>query len=205
LFLESVLMTRRTERAEETRARILSAARSLFREHGFDATSAEQIASRAGVGKGTVFLHAGSKERLLVMVYQADLGFAVDRALASADVTAPLPQALAGVFGYCFQLYEEDTRLARELIREQSLLPVQDQALRSVTTRLLVGLEMLIHSRQRRDEVGSGVDAALAARTSFGIYNAVLLAWLGGWLPDPAARDAELLAALQLLWKGLAP
>lgn len=198
-------MASRAEKAEETRARVVSAARSLFREHGFAATTVDQVASRAGVGKGTVFLHAGSKERLLVMTYQVDLGFAVDRALGSADVNAPLPRALAGIFISFFRLYEEDVALAREFIREQAFLQVQDHALRTVTTRLMVGLEMMIHARQRRGEVAGEVDAARAARTAFGLYYAILMAWLGGWLPDAETRDAELLAALELLWRGLAP
>lgn len=44
-----------------TRAAILSAADSLFREHGFKATTIEDIADRAGIGKGTVYLYFSSK------------------------------------------------------------------------------------------------------------------------------------------------
>jgi AcrR family transcriptional regulator len=196
-------MAVRIDRSLETRARIISAARSLFREHGFGATTTDQIASRASVAKGTVFLHAGSKERLLLLVFEADLGYAVERALASVDVNAPLPRALAGVFGFFFQLYEEDVPLARQFVKEQAALQVGDAALMGITTRLLVGLEIVIQMRQRRGEVATDVDAAQAARTTFGLYYAVLLGWLGGWLPDAPSRDAELGASLDLLWRGL--
>jgi AcrR family transcriptional regulator len=196
-------MAARTERSEETRARILSAARGLFRELGFAATTAERIASRAGVAKGTVFLHGVSKERLLLLVYEADLSFAAERALASVDQNAPLPRALAGLFGFLFRLYEEDIPLARQLVREQVALQVADHARMGTATRVLVGLEIVIQVRQRRGEVAPWVDPPLAARTSFGLYHAALHGWLGGWLPDPAARDAELLAGLELLWRGL--
>jgi AcrR family transcriptional regulator len=198
-------MAARADRSIETRSRIVSAARSLFREHGFASTTTDQIASRAGVAKGTVFLHAGSKERLLLLVYEADLGYAVERALGSADVNASLPQALAGVFLSLFRLYEEDTALAREFVREQNGLRVGDAAVRAVTQRLLVGLEMMIQVRQRRGELEPGVEIARAARATYALYQSVLVGWLGGWLPDPSERDTELLGSLELLWRGLAP
>lgn len=194
---------RRAERADETRGRIVSAARSLFREHGFDATRTEQIASRAGVAKGTVFLHAGSKERLLLLVFETDLGYAVDRALASEDVTAPLPRALARVFEVFFRLYGEDVELARRFVKEQAVLQPGEHPLTRVTGRFMVGLESLIRVRQRRGEVAADVDGTAAARACFGLYYAVLLGWLGGWIPDPAARDRELTGALELFWRGL--
>jgi TetR/AcrR family transcriptional regulator, cholesterol catabolism regulator len=196
-------MAKRSERTEETRARVVSAARSLFREHGFSATRVDQIASRAGVAKGTVFLHAGSKERLLLMVYGADLAYAAERALAAVDLNAPLPRALGGLFSVFFRLYEEDVELARQFVKEQASLHTRDHQLRGITTRLLVGLEVVIQVRQRRGEVAADVDVPQAARTTFAVYHAVLLEWLGGWLPDPAARDAELSASLALLWRGL--
>lgn len=45
---------------------LLAAALSLFIEKGFDATRTEQIAERAGVSKGTLYLYFQSKEDLFV-------------------------------------------------------------------------------------------------------------------------------------------
>ena len=42
-----------------------------------------------------------------------------------------------------------------------------------------------------------------ARAACFGLYYAVLLGWLGGWLPDPESRDRELAASLDLFWRGL--
>lgn len=48
------------------RARILRAASELFEKHGYRKTSVEEIARRAEVAKGTVYLYFESKARLLV-------------------------------------------------------------------------------------------------------------------------------------------
>jgi AcrR family transcriptional regulator len=53
---------------EAKRARLLEAARSLFAEEGFEATSTAAIARRAGVSEGIVFHHFGSKHGLLAAV-----------------------------------------------------------------------------------------------------------------------------------------
>ncbi len=51
----------RTELARENRRAVLAAARELFAEQGYGATTIEQIAQRAGVSKPTVFNAVGNK------------------------------------------------------------------------------------------------------------------------------------------------
>ena len=52
-------------KSERTRLLIRDAAAACFRERGYDATTSAEIARRAGVAEGTVFLHHGSKAGLL--------------------------------------------------------------------------------------------------------------------------------------------
>jgi AcrR family transcriptional regulator len=63
--------TKRWQRRSEARpAEIVSAALDLFVEKGFAATTMEQIAARAGVTKGTVYLYFRSKEDLFRAVLE---------------------------------------------------------------------------------------------------------------------------------------
>ena len=55
---------RRTRRKEARPGELLEAALSLFVEKGFAATRVEEVAARAGVSKGTLFLYFPSKEEL---------------------------------------------------------------------------------------------------------------------------------------------
>lgn len=54
----------RATRKEATQARILRASMELFATRGFEGTSISAIASRAGVSRGAVFWHFGSKAAL---------------------------------------------------------------------------------------------------------------------------------------------
>ncbi len=52
---------------------LLDAALSLFVEKGFAATRAEEVAARAGVSKGTLFLYFASKEELFQAVVRENI------------------------------------------------------------------------------------------------------------------------------------
>lgn len=56
--------------AEETRRRLIEAARELFYLQGYEATSVAEILEKAGVHSGSLYHHFGSKERLLVEVLE---------------------------------------------------------------------------------------------------------------------------------------
>ena len=59
---------RRTRRKEARPGELLEAALALFVEKGFAATRVEEVAARAGVSKGTLFLYFASKEELFKAV-----------------------------------------------------------------------------------------------------------------------------------------
>lgn len=65
-------MTRRTqqERSETTVAALVAAARGLFANDGYAATSLDAVASTAGVTKGALYHHFAGKRELFRAVYE---------------------------------------------------------------------------------------------------------------------------------------
>jgi AcrR family transcriptional regulator len=63
----------RQRRKEARPQELLAAALALFGEKGFAATRAEEVAARAGVSKGTLYLYYPSKEELLKAVIRENL------------------------------------------------------------------------------------------------------------------------------------
>jgi TetR/AcrR family transcriptional regulator len=61
-------LPRRARRKEARPGELLDAALALFVEKGFAATRVEEVAARAGVSKGTLFLYFPSKEELFKAV-----------------------------------------------------------------------------------------------------------------------------------------
>lgn len=190
----------RQDRSVETRQRIVSAARELFRTHGFDATSVDTIARHAAVAKGTVFLHADSKERLLLLAFEAEWVETATQALEEVDPRQRLAEALHGVFARFFRMYERDVGLARRFVKELVVLPHEDNPLAPVTLDFIARLAELIARRQDAGELHPDVDPALAAQISFALYSGVLVGWLSGWIHDAATRDRMLAGSLRLHW-----
>jgi TetR/AcrR family acrAB operon transcriptional repressor len=60
--------TKKEALSEQSKARLMAAAARLFSEQGFKATSIEQIAQAAGISRGSIYWHFGSKAQLLLAV-----------------------------------------------------------------------------------------------------------------------------------------
>jgi len=74
----------RGAQAQYTREAVIAAAGRLFSEHGYAATSIEEIAAAAGVSRATVFTSVGGKAKLLKT--------ALDVAIVGDDEPIPLPE-----------------------------------------------------------------------------------------------------------------
>src|SRR6478752_2849002 len=95
--------------AARNREKVLQAARQAFAESGYG-VPLDEIASRAGVGPGTVYRHFPSKEALFEAVVTARIADLVSDARARADAADPGE----AFFGFL-------TRIAREAAAKRDL------------------------------------------------------------------------------------
>jgi len=90
----------RKAKADETRARVIAAARRLFAEKGFFATGTNEITQAAGLpSRGSLYHHFPNKELLFAAVLEqveADLGETVAAGISSGTWFGRLEQALDG-------------------------------------------------------------------------------------------------------------
>lgn len=87
---------RRERNKQEKLDRITAAAAELFAEHGIDDVTTQQVAERADIGAGTLFLYARSKSELLLLVQNSSYVDALARGIAAAaDVEDELEAVLA--------------------------------------------------------------------------------------------------------------
>jgi TetR/AcrR family transcriptional regulator len=71
--IASSVRAKRERRKEARPGELLAAALDLFLEKGFAATRVEEVAQRAGVSKGTLFLYFSSKEELFKAVVRENI------------------------------------------------------------------------------------------------------------------------------------
>ncbi|MDJ0456894.1 helix-turn-helix domain-containing protein [Arthrobacter sp. NQ7] len=94
--LASQPVSRRERNKQAKLDRITAAARELFAEHGIDEVTTQQIAEKADIGAGTLFLYAKSKGELLLLVQNSAYADALAKGkAAAAEISAPLEAVMA--------------------------------------------------------------------------------------------------------------
>jgi AcrR family transcriptional regulator len=78
---------------KERRLQLVDVGRRLFAEKGFEGTSVEEIAAKAGVSKPVVYEHFGGKEGLYAVVVDREIEVLLERMTDS--LTSRNPRQLA--------------------------------------------------------------------------------------------------------------
>jgi AcrR family transcriptional regulator len=147
----------RAERAAERRGAIIEAAMDEFIARGFAATRLDDVAKRAGVAKGTIYLHFKDKESMFEELIRTAIVPMVTRLWG----TPPQPGASVRdmVEGFAKTFIEEvaTTRrgdLVRLIVAEGPRFPeVADFYYREVVSRGLGGMRALIELGIARGEI----------------------------------------------------
>jgi AcrR family transcriptional regulator len=107
---------------ELTRGRIMEAALGLFDELGFDAVTMEDIAHRANLNRGTIYLHFNNKGQILRAIVDSLEGFAtLHDPLRKARSREEIDAACRQVFDY----WDEKIRMLWRHIRQASVVDAE--------------------------------------------------------------------------------
>ena len=186
---------RRERNKQEKRDRIIAAAKELFASKGFADTTTQEIAEKADIGTGTLFLYAKSKEDLLVMVFSGDMLEQAQNAFKHLPASASLLDKLMLIFGSMIEYHDQDKELTRPLLKEVSVRadgsPSEDLA--RLMRGIYKGIGDVIIAGQTAGDIRPAVDPLMAAEALFGIYYLSLLNWISG-----ASTKARLLKRLRV-------
>lgn len=182
-------------RSATTKDRLVAAAFELFEERGFEATTAEDIARRAGVGRTTFFRAFGSKDDVIFPEHDLLLGRIEERLAAATPATRAL--ALSEAARVVLRHYLDEGDLARARYRLVGSVP----ALRARETGGIVQYQRLFARRLRQwlSELPDGeLRADLLAADVVTAHNHVLRRWLRGQTDEPEQEfDQAMRVALE--------
>ncbi len=174
----------------DVRARIAAAARDLFTAQGYDSTTVETIAERAGVSRRTFFRHFPSKDDAIFPDHERIERAAAERLAALGEV--PPVRAVCAAVTLIFGTYTADPAVSVQryaLARAVPALKAREIAGASRYTRL--------YSRYLRERLGEGpgvrLYADVVAAAVVAAHNEVLREWLlggGEGEPGPALERA---------------
>ena len=146
----------RAERSAERRAAIVEAAMDEFIACGFAATRLDDVAKRAGVAKGTLYLHFKDKESMFEELIRTAIVPLIGRMQVSPPIGGSVRDAVEG-FAQAFIQEVASTRrgdIVRLIVAEGPRFPsIADFYYREVVSRGLAGMRALIELAVARGEI----------------------------------------------------
>jgi AcrR family transcriptional regulator len=182
---------------KERREQLLDVGRSLFATKGFDGTSVEEIADKAGVSKPVVYEHFGGKEGLYAVVVDREVRRLLARITESLSGSHPrelLEQAAGGLLEYV----EKDTDGFRILVRDSPVASTTG-TFASMISDIATQVEHVLAGQFK----SRGYDPKLAGLYSQALVGMVALT--GQWWLDARKPKRDDVAAhlVNLAWNGL--
>src|SRR5476649_2487408 len=110
----------------ERRRRVLEAARAVFLEHGYESATTREIAARAGVAVGTVFVYARDKRDLLMTIVNDDLEAVTDSSFANLHENQPFLEKLIALFEPRYHYWVRDPEISTFALHETAAARVKD-------------------------------------------------------------------------------
>jgi AcrR family transcriptional regulator len=194
----------------ERRRRVLEAARAVFLEHGYENATTREIATRAGVAVGTVFVYARDKRDLLMTIVNDDLEAVTEASFANLGGNAPFLDKLIALFEPRYQYWVRDPELSTFALHETASARVKDvpsetERFYRRRYRMLEWIAELVDEEQRAGRLGKPDDPATIALFLMGTYLAHARFWLSERDPQVPDGIARLRRQLELAMNGLKP
>ncbi|POX51359.1 TetR family transcriptional regulator [Streptomyces sp. Ru71] len=171
------------------RIRLADAAFALFDERGYEQTTVDDIAERAGVGRTTFFRHYRSKEAVIFPDHDRLLDLIRDRLATSSHSTALV--AVSDAVRLVLLHYIEEGDLARRRYALTSKVSaLRDREIASVARYQRLFREF-IADWMGDPTTAASLRAELMAASVVAAHNHVLRRWLRGESADPVAEIDE--------------
>jgi AcrR family transcriptional regulator len=198
---------RRELNREDKLRRIKAAARKLFIAHGYDEASTREIAIRAGVALGTLFLYAADKRDLLFLVVNDDFEQVTLQATAAVRPDASLLDNLLSALQLLYDFFGREPRIARLALREMMFYEAGDQAKRFVRTRerLIALCGDIVRMAQDKREIRTKADPKKIAAVLFAIFQIEVRRWLTPPVADVELGVRQLRQSFEIMMAGLSP
>jgi AcrR family transcriptional regulator len=192
---------------EDKLRRIRDAARSLFVANGYDDTSTREIAVRAGVALGTLFLYAANKRDLLFLVVNDELEDVTLRAAAAVKADAPFLENLLSAFRQLYDFFGREPRLARLALREMTFYDAGHQAKRFIKTRerMISLCSEVVRMAQEKGELATKGDAQQIGAVIFAVFQIEVRRWLAPRRVEVEQGVSQLRQSLEIVMAGLSP
>jgi AcrR family transcriptional regulator len=185
-------------------AGILDAARRVFASRGFSEATVDEIASAAGIAKGTVYLYFPSKKDIYLAALMqgfTELQVRTREAMDAADgIRAKLRSFVATRLAYA-EANRDFIHIYHSEFGNLANATATDNEFQKLYLKQAKALEGVLQDAVSNGEMRS-TRTDLAAFVIYDIVKSVMMQRLRGWSKGTVDEDIEL--ANHMIWKGIA-
>ncbi len=171
----------REQKKLQTRQAIEAAAIELFSRKGFDATSMDDIASAAGVGKATIYGYFPAKDDIFLHYCDDRLVTAFNQFKEQHSEDISFVEYLIAFFMIKFASITENREFGRLLLREMLFPREATDKVRDHNQRYFDILEGVFSVAEQRGEIAPHLDHFMLSGHFFSLYAGLLAGWYGGY------------------------
>jgi TetR/AcrR family transcriptional regulator len=153
---------RRERNKQHKLDRITAAALELFSEYGVDEVTTQQIADKADIGTGTLFLYAKTKAELLLLVQNSAYADALVTGRAAAEGITDVLEAVMAIVRPVVECNRKQVDNGRTYLRELLFGDPQEPHHREALALTVQTEEAIAHVLRRNPGVEPGDAAKLA-------------------------------------------
>lgn len=194
-------MGRRQRRAAETRLRLFRSALQLFAQRGFSNVTVEDITEAADVGKGTFFNYFQSKEHVLGVMAEIQLGKVREAAALADDGQHSIQSAFRHLFHREAEEPGRSPDLARTLI---SCFLASEEVRHLIEHNMKEGRKLIagiVAAGQKRGEIDPQLKKETVAIQLLQGFMGTVLFWS---LHEQPALDVWIEDSFQHFWRAVA-
>jgi AcrR family transcriptional regulator len=163
--------TRRALAKQQTRNKVIAAARQLFSENGYEGATIRDIAAAAGMSTGAVFANFSDKSDLFREIMFSDFSKLVAEMREAAGRARGIEDALLKIFSTGYAFYRTEMPLARAAF-SVSWAPQEGELFRKIAP--LAETQQLIFEQLNlaveRGELGQEAEVKLRAQMLYEAY-----------------------------------
>jgi TetR/AcrR family transcriptional regulator, acrAB operon repressor len=202
-------MKRTKEEAKETRKSVLDAALYVFSRKGYAAAALEEIAEEAGLTRGAIYHHFGSKEKLYIALTDgasAQAWALVDLAIEEGGT---FTEIISRIMIYHANLLEDDSHY-REVVMltsassQTSSVPPALKERRHLEAKAVVDkVAGYFRMGIAQGELRADLDPYAGARAMLSLQNGLAYLWLAN--PNAFSLKESVPALIDVFLRGIAP
>lgn len=164
-------LTRRALAKQRTRERVLSAARRLFTERGYEGATIRDIAQAAGMSTGAVFASFADKSELFDEILTTDYEAIYAQMQQAGQNAQSVDEGVIGMFAVAYGFHIEQLPLLQASIAVSwTRSETAERRNRSHLKHIFALLDGVLAHGVERGELKTGIDAKLLAEIIWDVY-----------------------------------